>query len=82
MKAKMEFWATNQERAMNPSQSAILKEEWEKKAVELKTPLEPFLVQARNLQEGKTVADFLTVAKPEEKARFERFLKCENRPLL
>lgn len=81
-KAKMEFWAKNKIRAQDPKNSGALREEWKELALKLKSPLKQYLYHARTIQEGKTVADFLSVASNEQKARFNRYLSCESRPLI
>lgn len=81
-KGKMEFWAKNKKRALDPKESAKLKEEWKAVSVKLKYPLKSYLYHSRTLQEGKTVADFLAVASKQERARFNKFVACESRPLL
>lgn len=81
-KAKMDFWAKNKTRALDPKQSAALKAEWKEMAIKLKRPLKTFLYHSRVLQEGRTVADFLAVASKQQRARFNKFVACESRPLL
>lgn len=82
IKAKADFWAKNKARAKDPKQSGALIAEWESLESSLKNPLTNYLFHMRNLQESKTVADFLVSATHEEKARFQKFLACERRPVL
>lgn len=79
---KREFWFKNKKRSLDPKQSEALKKEWEAIQNQHHYSFNEHLFHIRNMQEARTVADFLKTAKPVEKARFEKFVACEKRPVL
>jgi hypothetical protein len=82
LKGKVSFWARMKAGLSDPSQSRAIISEWDKERTRLTAGLSRYLFNMRSIQEAKTIQKFLSIATPEERDRYMKFVKCESRPVI